>query len=94
VTRYGRRPPGPAGTRRSTEPSSFSPARNATQCAPGHPRLSHAAATAEHGWALGDPYRDVRSASRYANGNGRPRFERLLADLERGRFGAGVLVLW
>jgi hypothetical protein len=98
VTRYGRRPPRPAGTRRSTEPSSFSPA----WCGPGHedhhhgnrrhephdlddrpgvPRISvdksgrerspeeqHAdneQAAAEHGWALGDPYRDVRSASRY-----------------------------
>ena len=49
---------------------------------------------AEHGWQLGDPYRDVGSASRYANGNGRPGFGRLVADLEAGRFGAGVLVLW
>jgi DNA invertase Pin-like site-specific DNA recombinase len=50
-----------------------------------------------NGWALGEPYRDVGSASRYANGgNGtvRPGFDRLVADLERGRFGAGVLVLW
>jgi hypothetical protein len=27
---------------------------------------------AEHGWQLGEPYRDVGSASRYANGRRRP----------------------
>jgi site-specific DNA recombinase len=51
-------------------------------------------AAADHRWALGDPYRDVGSASRYANSNSRPGFERLVADLKAGQFGAGVLVLW
>jgi site-specific DNA recombinase len=51
-------------------------------------------AATEHGWTLAEPYRDVGSASRYANGNGRPGFDHLVADLEAGRFGAGVLVLW
>jgi hypothetical protein len=30
-------------------------------------------AAADHRWALGDPYRDVGSASRYATGTSRPR---------------------
>jgi site-specific DNA recombinase len=54
----------------------------------------NARAAGEHGWQLGEPYRDVGSASRFANGNGRAGFDRLTADLEAGRFGAGVLVLW
>ena len=49
------------------------------------------------GWELGEPYRDVGSASRCANGGNRgcrPGFDHLVADIQRGRFGAGVLVLW
>jgi len=45
-------------------------------------------------WSLGEPYRDDgRSASRYAR-KAREDFGRLIEDLERDRFGAGVLMLW
>jgi DNA invertase Pin-like site-specific DNA recombinase len=54
----------------------------------------NARAAGEHGWELAEPYRDVGSASRFANGNGRHGFDRLVADLEADRFGASVLVLW
>jgi site-specific DNA recombinase len=47
----------------------------------------------EHGWALGEAYRDVGSASRYAR-NGRDGYDTLVADLEAGRFEADVLVIW
>jgi DNA invertase Pin-like site-specific DNA recombinase len=47
----------------------------------------------EHGWVLGTPYVDVGSASRYA-AKARADFGNLLRDLETGRFGAHVLVLW
>jgi DNA invertase Pin-like site-specific DNA recombinase len=48
----------------------------------------------ELAWKLGKPYEDVdRSASRYAT-RAREGFDRLMSDLERGRFGADVLVLW
>jgi site-specific DNA recombinase len=47
----------------------------------------------EHGWQLGDPYDDIGSASRYAT-NGRHGYDTLVADIEAGRFGADVLVLW
>lgn len=46
------------------------------------------------GWTLGEPYEDVdRSASRYATTK-RDDFQRLLGDLEHGRFGAGILMIW
>jgi site-specific DNA recombinase len=51
-------------------------------------------AALKRGWTLGEPYRDTGSASRFANGNGRAGFDRLTADLEAGRFGAAVLVVW
>lgn len=44
-------------------------------------------------WVLGKEYRDKGSASRYAS-KAREGFDKLLADLERDRFGAQVLVLW
>lgn len=46
-------------------------------------------------WSLGDPYEEVEalSASRYAT-RARAGFERLVADLEAGRFGARILILW
>jgi DNA invertase Pin-like site-specific DNA recombinase len=47
----------------------------------------------EHGWHVGDAYRDVGSASRYAR-NGRGGYDTLVQDLQQGRFGADVLVLW
>ncbi|QZY52247.1 recombinase family protein [Leucobacter tenebrionis] len=54
------------------------------------------AAFAREGFELhpSEPYRDVdRSASRYARGE-REDFERLVSDLETGRFGADVLAIW
>lgn len=45
------------------------------------------------GWALGQPYRDKGSASRYAT-KVRQDFERLVTDLEQGAFDANVLILW
>jgi DNA invertase Pin-like site-specific DNA recombinase len=50
-------------------------------------------ATARHNIELGQPYRDVGSASDYGN-KIREDFTRLVADLESGAFGADVLVLW
>lgn len=46
-----------------------------------------------NGWTLGEPYRDIGSASRYAR-KARGDFGRLIADLEADRFGAQVLILW
>lgn len=45
------------------------------------------------GVTLGDPYRDVGSASRKSS-KCRDGFEALLEDLTAGRFGADMLVLW
>lgn len=45
------------------------------------------------GWTLGEPYRDLGSASRYATKT-RKDFDRLIIDLEEGRFHADVLILW
>lgn len=45
------------------------------------------------GWTLGKPYRDIGSASRYAR-KVREDYARLVDDLETGRFGASVLILW
>ena len=51
-------------------------------------------AAAEHGWTLGSAYRDESvSASRYSH-KARGGFAALVADLESGRFGADVLVIW
>jgi DNA invertase Pin-like site-specific DNA recombinase len=67
--------------------------KSGRQRSPEEQHADNERAAAEHGWTLGEPYRDVGSASRYA-GNGRPGFDHLVEDLERGRFGATVLVLW
>src|SRR6266567_400209 len=50
---------------------------------------------AEHGWTLGEPYTEANgvSASRYSD-KARAAFDRLTADLDAGRFGADVLILW
>jgi site-specific DNA recombinase len=46
-------------------------------------------------WVLGDPYQEdgAVSASRYSQ-KARVAFDKLVTDLEAGRFGAGVLILW
>lgn len=47
-----------------------------------------------NGWRLGEPYDDNdRRASRYSD-NAREDFTRLVEDLEAGRFGAQILILW
>jgi DNA invertase Pin-like site-specific DNA recombinase len=51
------------------------------------------AEAAERGWSLGEPYADVGSASRYAS-KARGDYAALIADLQAGRFGADVLILW
>jgi DNA invertase Pin-like site-specific DNA recombinase len=49
---------------------------------------------ASEGWALGEPYRDDSvSASQYTRKR-REDFDRLTDDLDAGRFGAHVLVVW
>ncbi|MBT2420571.1 recombinase family protein [Streptomyces sp. ISL-22] len=53
----------------------------------------NAEAAAEFNITLGAPYTDVGSASRYARKE-RDDFNRLMADLRSGRFGADVLQLW
>lgn len=53
----------------------------------------HVGVAAERGWSLGEPYKDIGSASKYA-AKARTGFDRLVADLEADRFGAQVLILW
>ncbi|MGH3528719.1 MAG: recombinase family protein, partial [Pseudonocardiaceae bacterium] len=54
----------------------------------------HAQVATEHGWTLGESYRDESvSASRYSRKT-RDDFARLVADLENGQFGAQVLMIW
>lgn len=50
-------------------------------------------AAAELGFVLGEPYRDIGSASRYAR-KSRKGFDQLTDDLKNGTFNAGVLMLW
>ncbi|MGH3888371.1 MAG: recombinase family protein [Pseudonocardiaceae bacterium] len=50
-------------------------------------------AAAELGFEIGEPYRDIGSASRYAR-KSRKGFDQLVADLSSDRFGADVLMLW
>jgi site-specific DNA recombinase len=52
-------------------------------------------AAAEHGWTLGQPYRETASvsASRYSK-RARDQFTRLSDDLTAGRFDAQILILW
>ncbi|MET7817217.1 recombinase family protein [Micromonospora zamorensis] len=53
----------------------------------------HQGIAAERGWTLGDPYKDIGSASRYA-AKAREDFDRLVDDLTADRFDAQVLFLW
>jgi site-specific DNA recombinase len=53
----------------------------------------HTATAAELGIALGKPYKDLGSASRYAK-KARDDFQRLMADLRSGTFAADLLWLW
>ncbi len=54
----------------------------------------HEQVATEHGWILGESYRDESvSASRYSRKT-RDDFARLIADLETDQFGAQVLLIW
>src|SRR5687767_15728536 len=67
--------------------------RSGRERSPEEQHGDHVAAATERGWALGVPYRDVGSASRYA-AKAREGFDRLVGDLAAGRFGPQLLVLW
>lgn len=67
--------------------------RSGRERSPEEQRADNQRAANRHGWTLGAPYRDIGSASRYAR-KAREDFARLMADLESGRFGADVLILW
>ena len=54
----------------------------------------HELVATEHGWTLGESYRDESvSASRYSRKT-RDDFDRLIADLENDQFDAQVLMIW
>jgi site-specific DNA recombinase len=54
----------------------------------------HKLVATEHGWTLGESYRDESvSASRYSRKT-RDGFDRLIADLENDQFDAQVLMIW
>lgn len=56
--------------------------------------VDHERVATEHGWVLGESYRDESvSASRYSR-KARDDFDRLIADLENDQFGAQVLMIW
>jgi site-specific DNA recombinase len=62
---------------------------------PGEQHADNERVAAAERWTLGEPYAEEKaiSASRYSH-KGRPGFGALVADLERGTFGADVLILW
>ncbi|MEV6648080.1 recombinase family protein [Amycolatopsis sp. NPDC051371] len=61
---------------------------------PDDQHADHARSAERMGWELQGPsYRDLGSASRFATKD-REDFERLVADLEAGTFGASILMMW
>lgn len=62
---------------------------------PAEQHADNAKAAARLGWELSEPYaeQDAVSASRYAKKR-RDAFTAMLADIDGGRFGAEVLILW
>lgn len=61
---------------------------------PGEQLDDHRRDAETHGWTLGEPYRDVGSASRYAR-RAREGYDQLVADLQSGRLTSRhVLGLW
>ncbi|HEX8347292.1 MAG TPA: recombinase family protein [Actinoplanes sp.] len=60
---------------------------------PEEQHLDHQGVAAERGWVLGEPYKDIGSASKYA-AKTRQGFDRLIEDLTADRFAADVLILW
>jgi DNA invertase Pin-like site-specific DNA recombinase len=67
--------------------------RSGRERSPDEQHHDHVGVAAERGWALGEPYRDIGSASKYA-AKAREGFDRLVADLEADRFDADFLILW
>lgn len=61
---------------------------------PQEQHADNAKAAASHGWTLREEsYRDIGSASRRAR-KARADFDRLMKDLESGRFDSNILILW
>lgn len=67
--------------------------RSGTERSPEEQHAEHAETAADLGIALGKPYKDIGSASRYAK-KARDDFQRLMDDLRNDRFGADLLWLW
>ncbi|MFF0269496.1 recombinase family protein [Kribbella sp. NPDC004536] len=67
--------------------------KSGRQRSPEEQHDDNAQAAGALGVTLGEPYRDVGSASRYAR-KGREDFVRLVGDLKAGRFDADILWLW
>lgn len=67
--------------------------RSGRQRSPEEQHADNERAAQAYGWTLGEAYRDVGSASRYA-AKAREGFDRLIADLEADRFAGRVLILW
>lgn len=67
--------------------------RSGRERSPEEQHADHEQDAAEHGWRLGQAYRDLGSASKYAR-KARDEFDRLLSDLDSGQFAASVLVMW
>ena len=62
---------------------------------PEQQHAENAVAAKQNGWTLGEPYREANgvSASRFS-AKTRDEFAKLTGDLEAGRFGADILILW
>jgi site-specific DNA recombinase len=67
--------------------------RSGRQRSPDEQHNDHERDADRHGWTLLTPYSDIGSASRYAR-KARDEFDKLLADLANGKFGADILMLW
>lgn len=63
------------------------------EASPAEQHDAHQRESVARGWLLGEPYRDIGSASRYAR-KARNDFDRLIADLGADTFGAQILMLW
>ncbi|MEU8866922.1 recombinase family protein [Streptomyces umbrinus] len=66
--------------------------KSGTERSPEEQHAEHAETAAELGIALGRPYKDIGSASRYAK-KARDDFQRLMSDLRNDTFGADLLWL-
>jgi DNA invertase Pin-like site-specific DNA recombinase len=84
-----------AGSCQAREYLRVSQDRNGRMRSPAEQHDDNAAHAEREGWALGEPYaeREAVGASRYSRGT-RDGFADLTADLEAGRFGADLLIMW